>query len=96
MILFNECKRLICEWIAKLFFSDNLFTCKLFSDIFLAIIQFTILMLNLNYFQTLGVDLQPKKCHIAGTQDIVELLIYDCGGLDLYVDCLSQFVSVNN
>lgn len=54
-------------------------------------------MLNLRYFQTLGVDLQPKKCHIADTQDIVELLIYDCGGLDLYIDCLSQFVStVNN
>lgn len=44
-------------------------------------------------FQTLGVDLQPKKCHLPNTQDLVEMLVYDCGGLELYVDCLSQFVS---
>uniref|UniRef100_A0A1B6EZI4 Uncharacterized protein n=1 Tax=Cuerna arida TaxID=1464854 RepID=A0A1B6EZI4_9HEMI len=44
-----------------------------------------------NYTMTLGVDLHLKRCHIPNTSDAVEMLIYDCGGLDLYLDCLSQF-----
>lgn len=45
-------------------------------------------------FQTLGSDLTAKRVQIPNTDHVVEMLLYDSAGFDLYTDALSYFVSV--
>ncbi|XP_054284916.1 intraflagellar transport protein 27 homolog isoform X1 [Macrosteles quadrilineatus] len=43
-----------------------------------------------NYNMTFGVDLYLKRYTVPESKNIVEMLIYDCAGLDIYVDYLQQ------